>query len=443
MNCSSKTNVARAQLSPWVCDIKFTTYLVQSVFLMSTDSLPSIAQKTKRHPLRNRAFRLLWLGNTLSWTGDQFYMVALPWLVLSLTGSSIVLGTISMLAAIPRAVLMLLGEAVSDRVSPRRILILAALVRSLLVTTVAALLFLGSLHLEVLYLLALGFGVADAFSYPAASAFLPFIVEPEQLPAANAVSQSTLQMTTLVAPGPAGLFIRSFGTPWAFLLDAISFLGIIAALFRLPDPPAPPATSSQRSMVGSIAEGLNYVKGDVALRSLMLVTAVLNFALAGPMAIGLAVIAKQRFGTASAFGFLISSLAAGSLAGMLCGTLASRRHRGHSLLLVSTIMGVCAAFLGSLTHTTALVCDLLLMGGFAAFLNIQLIAWLQQRVERALMGRVMSVLMFASVGLTPLSLAITGFALKASVSGTFISAGVMVLLVTLLAASHRAVRTID
>jgi len=62
------------------------------------------AERKTQHPLRNRAFRLLWIGNTISWTGDQFYLIALPWLVLSLTGSSIVLGTIEMLAAIPRAV---------------------------------------------------------------------------------------------------------------------------------------------------------------------------------------------------------------------------------------------------------------------------------------------------------------------------------------------------
>lgn len=156
---------------------------------MSVDSIPVPARKTQ-HPLRNRAFRLLWIGNTVSWTGDQFYLVALPWLVLSLTGSSVVLGSIAMLAAIPRGVLMLLGGAVSDRASPRLILVFTAFFRSLLVTAVAVLLFLRILRLWELYFLVLGFGVADAFSYPAGSALLPFILEPEQLPAGNSISQS-------------------------------------------------------------------------------------------------------------------------------------------------------------------------------------------------------------------------------------------------------------
>ncbi|MGB6484960.1 MAG: MFS transporter [Candidatus Acidiferrales bacterium] len=358
-----------------------------------------------QHPLRNRAFRLLWIGNTISWTGDQFYLVALPWLVLSLTGSSIVLGAIEMLAAIPRAVLMLVGGAVSDRVSPQRILMLTAFVRSLLVAAVAALLFLRDLRLWELYFLALGFGVADAFSYPAGATFLPSIVEPEQLPAANSVSASTRQITTLAVPGPAGLFIGAFGNAWAFLLDAISFFGIIAALVRLPDPPIPSSKAPQKGMMRSIADGFRYVKADVSLRSLLLVIAVLNFALAGPVGIGLAVIAKHEFGTASAF-------AAGSLAGMLGAGLLPQRHRGLTLLLAGSVIGLCVAPIGFLSRMTTLVPDLVLMSGAAAFINIQLISWFQQRVERAMLGRVMSVVMFASMGLLPFSLAIAGVALR-------------------------------
>jgi MFS family permease len=401
------------------------------------------AERKAQHPLRNRAFRLLWIGNTISWTGDQFYLVALPWLVLSLTGSAIVLGAIEMLAAIPRAVLMLVGGAVSDRVSPRRILMLTAFARSLLVGAVAALLFLRDLRLWELYFLALGFGVADAFSYPAGPAFLPSIVEPEQLPAANSVSASTRQITTLAAPGPAGLFIRAFGNAWAFLLDAISFFGIIAALVRLPDPPIPSNRAPQKNVMRSIADGFRYVKADVSLRSLMLVVAVLNFAIAGPVGIGLAVIAKRDFGTASAFGFLMSAFAAGSLVGMLGAGLVRQRRRGRTLLLAGAVIGFCVGPVGFLGRMTTLMPDLVLLGATAAFLNIQLISWFQQRVDRAMMGRVMSVLMFASMGLLPFSLAIAGVALKASITGTFLAAGAMVLLIMLLAASHRAVRAID
>jgi MFS family permease len=272
---------------------------------------------------------------------------------------------------------------------------------------------------------------------------MPSLVEADQLPAAQSVFQSTGQITTLVAPGLAGLFIKAFGTAWAFFIDAVSFLFIIGALWKLPDPPRPAAAAARRNMLQSILDGLRYVKADVALRSLMLVVAVLNFAIAGPASIGLAWIAKQRFGTPSAFGLLMSCVAAGSLAGMLLAGLVKHRRRGRTLLLVATVIGICLMPLGVLHRMWSLAAVLVVMSLAAAFLNVQLIAWFQQRVERPMMGRVMSVLMFASLGLMPISLAIAGVAIRVSLEGMFVVAGATVLLVTLLAAGHRTVREID
>lgn len=396
-----------------------------------------------QHPMRNPAFRLLWVGNTISWTGDQFYLVALPWLILQFTGSSIVLGTITMMAAIPRAALMLLGGAVTDRISPRRIMILTACARTVLVAAISGLIWIHMLQLWQLYILAFCFGIADAFATPAAQAYLPSLVAPEQLPSANSIFQSTMQIAMLVAPGPAGLFIKAFGTAWAFFIDALSFLFIIAALWRLPDPPSAPPEVLRRNVLRSILDGLHYVRSDVALASLMLVIAVLNFAIAGPISVGIAIIAKQEFGTPLAFGLLMSALAAGGLTGTLLAGLTKHRKRGRLLLIVSAAIGLCLGSIGLLHQAPLLAGVLYLMSATAAFLNVQLIAWFQQRVERAMMGRVMSVLLFASIGLMPFSLAVTGIAVKWSLPGTFLIGGLMVLIVTSFAAAHRPVREID
>jgi len=92
-----------------------------------------------QHPLRERNFRLLFMGSTISLLGDQFYFVAMPWLVLQQTGSAIKMGTIMMTGAIPRAVLMLMGGAVSDRSSPRKIMMRTAWARAILVTVLGVL----------------------------------------------------------------------------------------------------------------------------------------------------------------------------------------------------------------------------------------------------------------------------------------------------------------
>jgi hypothetical protein len=175
----------------------------------------------------------------------------------------------------------------------------------------------------------------------------------------------------------------------------------------------------------------------------MAVVAVLNFAISGPATIGVAFIAKEKFGSAASFGLLLSALAAGSLTGLLSAGLFKQRKRGRLLLLLSTAIGVCLASIGWMDRMSSLAAVLFVMSCAAAFLNVQLLAWFQQRVERAMMGRVLSVLMFAAAGLTPISMALAGIVIKWSLTGMFLAGGSMVVLVTLLAAMHRPVREID
>ena len=396
-----------------------------------------------RHPLVNREFRYLWIGNTVSGCGDQFFLVALPWLILQLTGSGAILGGIMMVEAIPRAALMLIGGAVTDRVSPRKIMILTAAARTLLVAALAALIWTHHVEVWQIYVLSFFFGVADAFAAPAAQTLLPSLVAPAQLPAANALSQGTQQLAMLVVPAPAGIIIAAFGLASAFSIDAVSFLFIIAALLKLRDPPTIESAAPRSNLVQSILEGLRYVKNDVALRTLLLVASVLNFCITGPLSVGVAFLAKREFGSPAAFGVLVSSVAAGSLVGLLLAAARQQRKRGLLLLIVSVVIGICTASIGLLSKLWSLLPILFVMGASAGFLNVHLLAWFQQRVDRAMLGRVMSVLMFASLGLMPLSLAAAGIAVQWSLRGMFGGAGALVLLVTVIAALQPPVREID
>src|SRR5205085_1330462 len=98
------------------------------------------------HPLRNPNYRRLLIGGTISLLGDQFYLVALPWLVLQQTGSAVAMGTILMAGAIPRAVLMLMGGVLTDRISPRKIMVGTASARAACVTAIGLLVWLELLQ---------------------------------------------------------------------------------------------------------------------------------------------------------------------------------------------------------------------------------------------------------------------------------------------------------
>ncbi len=403
-----------------------------------------------RHPLALPHFRNLWLGATISLLGDQFYLVALPWLVLQLTGSSLALGTILMTAAVPRAALMLIGGAVTDRFSARRVLITTAAVRTVLVGAVAALIWLHVIQLWQLYVLTFVFGVADAFSFPAGSALIPTLVQPQQLQPANALMQTSTVLTQMVGPAPAGVLIKSWGIASALFFDALSFLAVIAALFRIPDPskaPAPPAGAgapARPSMLHSIAEGLRAVRNDPPLLSLMTVFATINFCVAGPIAVGLAALAKFQFGSAAAFGTFLSCFSGGTLAGILLGGTVKRpRRRGLQFTVMSLLAGLELIGIGIVPKFVVIAALLALMGLGVGFVNVQFSAWMQMRVERALLGRVMSVLMFSAVGLVPVSYAVSGVLAQWSLRGLFIAAGAVLAAASVLAVSGKAAREID
>jgi len=408
----------------------------------ATIPVPESPATKPAHPLRDPNFRLLLTGGTISLLGDQCYLVALPWLVLQMTGSAVAMGTILMAAAIPRAVLMLMGGAVSDRISPRKIMMMTATARTVFVAAIALLVWLHILRIWELYALSFAFGVSDAFSFPARQAYLPSLVEREQLVAANSVLQSTSQLTTIAGPAPAGMLIKALGVAWAFFLDAISFLFIIAALWRLPDPAPVPAAAPRRAVLSSILEGLEYVRKDVPLRALMLLASVINFCTAGPIGVGLAYLAKTRFDSPTAYGLIVSAAAAGGLLGSLLAGAWRVRRRGLLMVSVPVVIGVCLGALGLLAHLWAVAATLLLMGASAGLTNVHIASWIQQRIEPAVRGRVLSVLMVAAFGLMPFSLAVAGLLVAWSLEWMFMLAGAVLLLIAVVAALQKPVRQI-
>ena len=410
---------------------------------MVAASIPApSAPPAAQHPLRERNFRMLWAGSAISAVGDQFYLVALPWVVLQLTGSAVAVGTILMAVAIPRAVLMLLGGALTDRISARRILMSTASARTLLVTIIGFLLWSHSLQLWQLYVLGFFFGVADAFAWPAATTLLPSVVKREQLVAANSVFQTTGQLTTIAAPAPAGLVIKALGTAWAFFIDAISFLFIIAALWRLPDPPKA-ASAAKPPVWRSILDGIAYVRRDVPLRSLMLVAAMLNFCISGPMGVGLPYLAKTKFGSAAAYGLVISAMAAGGLIGSLLAGIVKVKRRGLLLLGACVVISAGIGSIGLLGHLWLIAAVLLLLGCSAGVANVHIAAWIQQRIDATVRGRVFSVLMLANFGLIPVSLAVAGLLIAWSLKLMFLIAGLSMLLITAFGLSQKQVRAIE
>ena len=134
---------------------------------------------------RNRNFKLLFWGETISNIGDQFTFVGLAWLVARMTGSSIAVGTVLALSGFPRAILMFVSGTVIDRFSPRIVMMVSNATRFFVVSLLAILILTGRIELWMIYTIALLFGIFDAFFIPARSSLVPHIVTKEILGIGN------------------------------------------------------------------------------------------------------------------------------------------------------------------------------------------------------------------------------------------------------------------
>ena len=393
------------------------------------------------HPLRNIAFRRWLTGSTISLLGDQFYLVALPWLVLDKLGSAATLGSLMMAGAMPRAALLLVGGVIADRFSARWIMLATAVIRALCVTLSGILAAQGHLHLAQLYLLVVAFGVADAFAMPAQSAYMPWLLRGNQLVAGTGLSQGAAQLTSILGPIAAGLVIAKLGVASAFYIDAVSFLVVIVALMRLPDPQR---VASSTHPIEAMKQGISYVLADAPLCAMMLLAMVVNLCVTGPLSVGIADLVKTQLGSASAYGVLLSAAAVGALAGAVLAGVWKVQRRGLLILGGSAALGVCLASIG-LRHTEIywLACLLAVIGCVAGFVNVHIGAWVMQRIDPAVRGRVSSVLILGSLGMAPLSMGLAALALLVNVSALFLLAGGVLICISAIAAKGTSIRNIS
>lgn len=400
------------------------------------------APEAKRSIFANRNLRLLWAGESISLLGDQFYMVALPWLVLQMTGSALAVGTILAVAGIPRAVLMLVGGVLSDRLSPRLLMIASNGARVIITGLLTLLVATGSLQVWMLYAFSLAFGIADAFFQPAYMAVIPNIVEEDDLGGANATLQGTALLVSAVGPGIAGVIVKAIGMPFSFLVDTLSFAvsTLTAGAMKLRRIERS-AEDARRNMLDDIREAALYVWHDDLLRPLMLIVAVINFLFNGPFTVGPALMAKTRFVEGSiAFGVLLSAFGVGSLIGMALAGVAKPKRFSLISLLSLGVAGVCVALSGFTTSLWLTAVMFLVIGASVGFTNLVFITWLQKRIAKEMMGRVMSMVMLASLGLMPIASSIGGIIAEISLPLLFAGSGVLLVLTSILALSNPRVR---
>ncbi|MFZ3003057.1 MAG: MFS transporter [Undibacterium umbellatum] len=396
----------------------------------------------------------LWLigGGAISMLGDQFTLIALPWLVLKMTGDTLILGIVLALISVPRALLILLGGAVVDRYSPKTVMMQTKYINTLLLGILSALIFYGKLELWMVYVLALGLGISTAFSIPSGTSMLPRVVAPAQLQSANGIMLSVRQLTMFIGPVLAGLLIALFGTheqgmindaqglAAAFFFDCFTYAFSAWTLSKvgMSNMTMPPGLAGHKpALLQSLTEGLRYCWKEKQLRSCFIYWAAIAFFIMGPIQIALPVMANQLSNSANALGLLAGSHGAGTLLGMaLAGMQPNLRfgNLGRTILLVDFIVGILFIPMGLISASWQGAVILLSVGILGGFLHVAVFTWVQKQVPPNMVGRAMSMFMFIFMGIGPVSAAFTGWLLRSiTIPQLFMGSGSLLILIVIMA----------
>jgi MFS family permease len=384
-------------------------------------------------PLRRRDFRLLWTGMAVSLLGDGIFLVAVAWEAYSISDRPSALAFVGLATSVPQVALLLLGGAVSDRVSRRTILFWADAVRALALLGLTALVAAGTARLSELCLVGAVIGTATAFASPAFDSLVPQLVPEDELTQANAIDQSVRSTAMqLIGPALGGLAVAVLHPSGAFGLDAASFAFSALCVHRMAPPPEPaPAETRLRH---DVFEGLRYVRSRVWLWGTFLAATFTYLLFIGPTQVLLPyVIRNSLHRGASTYGVVLAVGGVGAVAGaVLSGR--GREPRRPIVWIYGwwTLATLAVAGYGLATRTWALALAALVVNGAEAVGAVAWGALKQRRVVNEMLGRVSSVDWCISTALLPLSYALTAPVAQAlGARRTLMLAGVMGAVITL------------
>ena len=382
-----------------------------------------------------RDFFLLWIGQSTSLLGDQFHSIAGAWLVLKLTGDPLALGTVLAVGGIASAIFTVIGGAITDRISPRKLMLISDTIRLFLSALLAIQVFTGTLEVWIIYVYSLVAGVFSGLFAPASMSIAPRLVPPEDLQAGNSVMQGSMQLIRFIGPALAGGLIAIFphentGVGLAIAFDAATFIASIVTLWLMKtggERITQEKPGQQSQVWQSIVDGFRFVIEDSFLRFLFCLLAIANFAVGGAVLVGVPYLADTRFAEgAAAYGLIISGSAGGNLLGViLSGILPKLKSKVIAVLMFALFLtfGVGISALTWISVTWLAVVDLFILGILNGYLAILLITSLQQNAPKEMLGRLMSMVLLSGIVLMPLSQAVSGAVLHWNAAVLFLSSG--------------------
>jgi MFS family permease len=313
-------------------------------------------------PLReSREFRLLWGGQVVSEFGSRITLVAVPYQIFQLTGSTLAVGLVSAAELVPLLVFALVGGAIADATDRRRMLLITESTVTLTSIGLVVNALLPHPRVWLLYVLAALSTAGFSLGAPAMRSLVPWLVPQEQMPAAMALEGLYGNFAAVAGPAAAGVLIAAIGLPATYLIDVATFAASLVSLSLLPS--FPPVVGAERPGLGSLLEGLRFVGRTPVLLGIFLVdTNAMVFGM--PSALFPAIAVEHFHGGAAVTGYLFAAPYAGALVASALSGWTSRVHRqGLAVCIAAAAWGAALVAFG---YSTALWIALLMLAAAGA-----------------------------------------------------------------------------
>ncbi len=358
--------------------------------------------------LRHPNYRLWFLGQLVSLAGSWMQTTAQGYLVFELTRSPVFLGYVGFAAGIPSWIFTLYGGVIADRLPRRMVIMFAQSAMMVLAFVLAGLVVTGLVQPWHVIVLALFSGVANSFDAPARQAFVVELVDREDLTNAIALNSTMFNAAAVVGPAIAGVIYALLGPAWCFTLNGLSYLAVIAALLAMRLPPFV-ARTRQGSTGDQLRQGLSYVKGEHATRTLILNMAVVSLFGISMVTLFPAWSVNVLGGDVRTNGLLLAARGLGAMSGaLMIAWLGQRVARGRLWTIGSFVMPVTMAAFAAARWLPASLALLICLGwGFMVVAN-SANALVQTRVPDELRGRIMSIFTLTFFGGMPLGALLAG-----------------------------------
>jgi MFS family permease len=312
-------------------------------------------------PLRRRDFRNLWLGQMISTVGAEIAVVAVPYQVYHLTGSTALVGLLGLAALVPLLVVPLVGGAFADALDRRTVVLVTESGLALVALMFLANALLPHPHVWVIFVLqSLAVGVYS-FGRPALASLSPRLVPAEEIAAATSLFSVYSSLANVAGPAIGGLIISHASVAWAFGLDAATYTASLFAIWLLPK--LPPLQEMERPSLASIIDGFRFLKGRQELLGIFLVdTNAMVFGM--PSALFPAIALHQLHGSAATVGYLYAAPYAGALVcSLLSGWCSHVRRMGLGVTVMACLWGAAIAAFGLTTSLWPALLLLAVAGG--------------------------------------------------------------------------------